>query len=215
MTSVRRRRRHRGKKKNHIYILITVLAVICAGTAGITLAYLSGQSRLTNHFGIAEVSAEVEEDVFDSASGIKEGVSIKNTGTTSAYIRATVTIYWKDEDQNILWGTPEENVDYKILWNLGTNPGAGGWIKGADGYYYHTTPVEENTDTAELIQSCVEQNAAGHREEGKYLVVDIAAQAIQAEPAQAVLEAWDSAVTGVDDGGVLTVHTEDTGGGNG
>lgn len=214
MKSDRRRRYHRGRnrKKNHIGILIAAVAVIIAGTAGATLAYLSHQSGLTNQFQIAKVSTEIKE-TFDGGD-TKENVSVKNTGDVPAYIRAAVIIGWQDEEGNALIdeAAPEVNKDYTIDLNLETGSD-GQWIQGSDGYYYYTSPVEGGQATEKLIDKCVDK----HGKDGKYLVVDIAAQSIQATPAAAVKEAWGpdkGAVTGVvTDDGILEIQEAQAGGG--
>ena len=217
MKSDRRRRYHRGRnrKKNHIGILIAAVAVIIAGTAGATLAYLSHQSGLTNQFQIAEVSTTVNEE-FDGET--KSDVKIKNTGDVPAYIRAAVIIGWQDEEGNALIdeAAPEVNKDYTIAWNLNGTGSNGQWIKGSDGYYYYTSPVDGNAETDILIQECKDIKLGEHKNAGKYLVVDIAAQSIQATPAAAVKEAWGpdkGAVTDVTDDGTLEIQEAQAGGG--
>lgn len=203
MKLIRRRIHKRRNNKHNIYVLIAVTAGIIGGTVGMTLAFLSYRSGLTNEFSVGEVQAEVQE-IFEN--NIKQDVSVKNTGTVPSYIRAAVTISWQDENGNISWGTPAENTDYIMELNLATD--GAGWVQGADGYYYYTEPVETQQATDILVKTCREENIDSHKQEGKFLVVDIAAQAIQAEPEDAVLEAWNAAVTDVNaDTGILTVDT--------
>ena len=226
MKSARRRGcRRRHQNKNYIYVLVAAATVIMIGAAGATLAYLSRQSGLVNQFALGEVRAEVEE-TFDSGNALKESVSVRNTGTVPAYIRASINVYWQDAEGNILWGTPvmktEEGTDgdYAMTLNLDTKGADGGeWVLGQDGFYYYTKPVAA-TDTSDpdanlteiLIERCQELNIEAHKQEGKFLVVDIAAQALQAEPDDAVLDAWTT-VTSVSEDGSLTVSTAASGGG--
>lgn len=192
-----RRYRRRHQKKNYIYILIAAVAVIMIGAAGATLAWLSHQSGLTNQFKLGEVSAKVDE-TFNGST--KSDVKVTNTGSVPAYIRASIEIYWQDENGDTLWGEPEVGTDYSIQMNLPSSGTDGGqWLLGADGFYYYTKPVEPDQATAILIKECKELGA-----DSKSLVVDIAAQSIQAQPEDAVLDAWET-VTAVGDGGVLTI----------
>lgn len=197
MKSKRRRRyqRLRTLNKNYIYVLVAAVAVIIAGTAGATLAYLSHQSGLTNRFQIAEVSTEIEEE-FDGTT--KSNVKIENIGDVPAYIRAAVIIGWEDAEGNPLIDeeAPKENTDYTIEMNLNSSSAEGKWVLANDGYYYYTMPVAGGGETENLINQCKDINLQAHKQAGKYLVVDIAAQSIQAEPAAAVLDAWGNGSSG-------------------
>lgn len=220
MKSKRRRRyqRLRTRNKNYIYVLVAAVAVIIAGTAGATLAYLSHQSGLTNQFQIAEVSTKIEEDF--AGGDTKKDVSVKNTGDVPAYIRAAVIIGWEDAEGSPLIDeeAPKEDTDYTIDMNLNSSSDEGEWVLASDGYYYYTMPVAGKAATDILIKECKEQKLDVHKADGKYLVVDIAAQSIQAEPAAAVLDAWRTGssgpVTDVDETtGGLTITKQQAGGG--
>ena len=192
MKSKRRRRyqRLRTRNKNYIYVLVAAVAVIIAGTAGATLAYLSHQSGLTNQFQIAEVSTGIEE-MFDGGN-TKTDVSVQNTGDVPAYIRAAVIIGWEDAAGNPLIDeeAPKVNEDYTMTMNRNSSSAEGKWVLASDGYYYYTMPVEGGEKTENLINQCIDIKFEDHKADGKYLVVDIAAQSIQAEPDAAVLDAW-------------------------
>lgn len=197
MKSNRRRRyqKLRTRNKNYIYVLVAAVAVIIAGTAGATLAYLSHQSGLTNQFQIAKVSTEIIETF---KNDVKSDVSVKNTGDVPAYIRASIIIGWQDEKGNPVFGTPEAENDYKMELNLqsASDTDDGEWVLANDGYYYYTMPVAGDKPTDILIKTCKDLKVDTHKSEGKYLVVDIAAQSIQADPAAAVLDAWGAEVGG-------------------
>lgn len=202
------RRRQKKRNNNYIVILIVAVAAFIGGTAGITLAFLTSRSEVSNQFTKGEVSAQVNETF---QNDLKEDVSVENTGTVPAYIRAVVRVNWQDGAGNILWGKPEESTDYTMTLNL-ASAGNAGWVLGLDGYYYYTEPVDAGQSTGVLIDICQEENINLHQQEGKFLVVDISAQSIQAEPSDAVLEAWASAVAGVDeDTGALQMRTGTTG----
>lgn len=231
---MRRRRRRPGwrwtRSKNYIFAVSAVFALLFSGAIGMTIAYLTHQSGLTNQFEVANVAASVEE-TFNPDEGTKKDVSIQNDSSVPIYVRAAVTVWWEDKDGNVLWGTPEAGTDYEITWNLSLDASKSNWVKGTDGFYYYTAPLDpkgssDASDTSgtsggkdttvNLIDSCTENNAEAHRNDGKYLVVDIAAQVIQADPSHAVTEAWGSgsggSVTGVSTDGSLTISTGSTGG---
>lgn len=206
MKSNRRRRyqKLRTRNKNYIYVLVAAVAVIIAGTAGATLAYMSHQSGLTNQFQIAKVSTEIIE-TFEN--DVKSDVSVKNTGDVPAYIRASIIIGWQDEKGNPVFGIPEAGNDYEMELNLqsASDTDGGEWVLANDGYYYYTMPVAGDEETDILIESCEDKQLDAHKSEGKYLVVDIAAQSIQADPAAAVLDAW-----GTEGGGPVQSVDENT-----
>lgn len=231
---MRRRRRRLGwrwtRSKNYIFAVSAVFALLFSGAIGMTIAYLTHQSGLTNQFEVANVAASVEE-TFNPDEGTKKDVSIQNDSSVPAYVRAAVTVWWEDKDGNVLWGTPEAGTDYEITWNLSSDTSTSGWVKGTDGFYYYTSPLDPKGSydasdtpgtsdgkdrTENLINSCTEIGADEHHAAGKYLVIDIAVQSIQADPSQAVTEAWGDdnggSVTGVSADGSLTISTGSTGG---
>ena len=70
------------------------------------------------------------------------------------------------------------------------NWGAGGWQRGADGYWYHTASVAPGKSTSPLIEKAMAVSAP----DGYHLNVQIFATAFQALPAKAVEEAWNVTV---------------------
>ncbi len=131
---------------------------------------------------MGDVSAEVHDE-FDGES--KSKVYVENTGNVPVYVRAYVSIYLQKADGTILSRGPEEgeDKDYTITWGDLTN-----WEKQGDIYYY-LLPVEPDERTENLIETVTETTKYG-----EILVVDISTQAIQAEPAKAVQDAWSVTV---------------------
>ena len=164
--------------KTGLFTQITLVLLFCL-VAG-TVAYLIKQNSIKNQFVMGEVKTDVIES-FDANNNIKQDVSIKNIGNVPCYIRATITISWKDKDGNILEGIPKENEDYSIKFSESSN-----WLKGNDGYYYYKTPVEPDNNTDILIKECEQIKEYGD----KILEVSILNQAIQSEPSKAVIETW-------------------------
>lgn len=164
--------------KTGLFTQITLVLVFCL-VAG-TVAYLIKQNSIKNQFVMGEVKTDVIES-FDANNNIKQDVSIKNIGNVPSYIRATITISWKDKDGNILEGIPKESEDYSIKFSESSN-----WLKGNDGYYYYRTPVEPDNNTDILIKECEQIKEYGD----KILEVSILNQAIQSEPSKAVIETW-------------------------
>lgn len=185
-----RRRRANGPwnrlpKRN---IVVTVLAIVLGlSVVGGTIAWLVQSDFKVNIFGVGEVEITIDE-TFNNPYTVKENVTVTNQGSVPAYVRAQVNIYWVDANGNQLWEAPKVDTDYTIDGNL---PAGEGWAKGTDGFYYWKTPLQPNGKTGNLISKISQSNEqlAWHND-GRKLVVDIAAQSIQYEPTSAVHEAW-------------------------
>lgn len=175
------RRRTRKKKVNVAVIAVLFLCII-AGTVGGVYAYLTAKTDpISNEFVPAKVSCLVEEDF---AEGVKSNVKVRNTGNIDAYIRAVVVATFVSEDGKVLATAPKESVDYFIQW------GDDGWIKGQDGYWYHTKPVKPEETTVPLIESAYELSVP----DGYRLHLQILATGVQSDPTIAVQEAWGVSV---------------------
>ena len=198
------RRRRKAPHSKNITLITLVLLLVCV-TAIPALAWLTAKSVVKNQFEIGEGDVMINEDVTDGEN--KKDVCFKNDGNVPIYVRASVSIYWKDKDGNIVATVPEKNKDYTIEWNLTDESN---WVQGADGYYYYTKPLETGNETPYLIDS-VKDN--GKYNDGRTFYVDIASQSLQTTPAEAVLDAWGDesrggSVSAVDpETGNLTITT--------
>lgn len=171
-----RKRKLRFRKS---FVVLASVVVLMLGVIGGTLAYLTTDTTpVTNNFSYGHVSCTVEES-FDG--GTKSNVTVKNTGDTDAYIRAMVIVNWKDASGNVYGKQPVENSDYTISYGSGWTPNGG--------YYYYNAPVADGASTSALIASCTEVTA-NRPAEGYALSVEIIADAVQSEPANAVQNAW-------------------------
>lgn len=183
-------------------VLLIALALIVTVGVGSTLAYLIDTStEVTNTFQPSEVTCRVDETFKDN---VKSAVRIQNTsdtGDVDAYIRAAVVVTWKDADGNVYGQKPEvgnETIGLKVSKIQGKDV----WIEGADGFYYWTSPVPVNEFTGNLIDTFTYNDTitvgSDTNKVTYYLSVEIIAEAIQAEPTDAVKEAWG--VTVADNG---------------
>ena len=153
--------------------------MLLAGAVGGTWAFLVAQSEpVENNFTYAHVSCRIDEK-FDGTT--KSDVQIQNTGDIPAYIRARIVVTWKDASGNVS-AVPVENTDYTITFNETD------WTQQGD-YWYCKTAVNPNDFTPELITECKKTDNA-NAPDGYDLSVEILADAIQSEPANAVKEAW-------------------------
>lgn len=172
------RPRHMGSTSLRLsWVLLGMVLVV--SIAGGTLAWFAQTEGVTNIFTSGSVKPEIEE-TFNTGYTVKQDVKVKNTGTMSAYLRASVAVYWFDTEGNQLWDAPVLDTDYSIAWNIETPDAVAGgqWLKGSDGFYYWSKPVAKEASTGVLINNA---SQIGTPTGGKRLVVDIASQALQAE----------------------------------
>ena len=181
-------------RRRSIILLVSLLSVI-ALSVGTTLAFIfTNTGKVENTFNPTRVSCEVTEEF---ENNIKTNVSIKNTGNTDAYIRATVIVTWVNNDGNVYATAPQEDTDYTITLadNFGEN-----WLTDSNGFYYCKAPVAPDSDTPLLIKEC--KVIEGKAPEDYHLSVEILASAIQSEPSSVVAEQWGVTVT---DGNITQV----------
>lgn len=160
-------------------LLIAVLLLISTAV-GSTAAFLVTKTEpVEEAFAYAQVSCQVTDTM-----------GVKNTGTAQAYIRASYAVNWLDGGGNIVAAVPE---DYSCA--LEGNPQ---WEEGGDGYFYYPDPVDPGGEAPSLL-TC---SAPYPEYPGYTLSVEVVAEAIQSNPAEAAEEAWGVRVSD----GVLTVH---------
>lgn len=156
-------------------VIIILASLAVAGT----VAYIAtNTASLSNSFEPAEMNCEIQEDFSDGYT--KKNVCVKNTGDADAYIRVKLLPYWYDKEND----TIVAKTSWVPEFELGT-----GWIQGNDGYYYYLSPVEPGQSTSVMIGSVtLKQDEITLARQ----VLEIIASCIQAEPADAVKEAWSS-----------------------
>ena len=165
-------------RKKGILLLAAAMLILVCGVGG-TLAYLATQTgQVQNTFEPAYVTSKVNETF---KNNVKSKVTITNTGNVSAYIRAAIVVTWKDAAGNTtLPEKPELDTDYTMQLNKTD------WTE-VGGYYYYNKSVAADASTTNLIVRC-EPNKS--YPDGRKLCVEVIGSAIQAEPANAVTEAW-------------------------
>lgn len=172
-------------------LLVSLLLVLGVAVGG-TVAFLSTRTdSKVNTFTPSEVTCAVTETFNNN---VKSRVAVKNTGDTTAFIRAAINVTWmKNEeagtkynagDQTVSAKVPLKDTDYSITFAKNTN-----WIQGADGYYYYQLPVDPQGSTGELIKECKLQGNASVPD-GYHLSVEIVASAIQSAPDSVVQSMW-------------------------
>lgn len=195
---------HSAKIRKTILLLASLALLVTVGV-GTTLAFLIDTTDpVKNEFIPSAVTVQIDE-TFDGNT--KSDVSVKNTGDTTAYIRAAVIVTWQNEDGIICSKAPVAGDDYIVEYDLNN-----GWERGSDGFYYWTEPVlsdNENSDncsTGVLIKKC--EPVSDKVPEGYKLNVEIIASGIQSEPDDVVTDVWNSGVVQVDDDTLLIKAAE-------
>ena len=150
--------------------LIIALALILVLAVGGTVAYIFTQTGpVINTFTPADAKITVDEQ---TSSNQKTEIIVKNNSTgVPVYIRVALVANMIDKDENVTGAASVPNF----------TPGDK-WILGSDGYYYYTKAVPVGGSTGNLLQSpmTLDEN----------MQVVVLADAIQAMPKQAVIDAW-------------------------
>ncbi len=162
--------------KNRILIITLITALVGALIlCGTVLAYMFRQTEYKdNEFTPATVSCNVLEE-FDGEQ--KTSIKVQNTGNIDAYLRVRFVSYWVDADGNIV-AKPSSMPEISV---------ATGWLKGSNDTYYYQSVVTPNNSTGELLSHPISLD----KDENGYLqVVEVFAEAIQSDPANAVENSW-------------------------
>ena len=174
-----------SKQSLAIKLVICLILLLMISVGGTIAFVVKHTSEIRNTFTESVVKCEVDE-TFEN--NVKSNVSIKNTGDTTAYIRAFVNVTWMNESGQVASVSPK-STDYMIEYSTS------GWLKGSDGYYYYSLPVQPNDKTAVLINSCRLLETAS-APDGYYLSVEIVCSAIQSTPVSVVSNIWHVQLSG-------------------
>lgn len=173
---------------------ILLLALSLTLVVGTVYAYMFMRTQEeTAAFAPAVVSCSVSEDPFYGTT--KSGITVTNTGNVDAYLRVRLVTYWiHGEGENAGKVAAESSPALPML------PINDGWIRGGDNTFYYESPVEPY----EVIPSLFSGSITLGQKDGLKQVIDVFAEAIQADPAAAVIDSWD--VT-LDSSGTITGTT--------
>ena len=174
-----------SKQSLAIKLVICLILLLMISVGGTIAFVVTHTSEIRNTFTESVVKCEVDE-TFEN--NVKSNVSIKNTGDTTAYIRAFVNVTWMNESGQVASVSPK-STDYMIEYSTS------GWLKGSDGYWYYSLPVQPNNKTAVLINSCQLLETAS-APDGYYLSVEIVCSAIQSTPESVVRDIWHVQLSG-------------------
>ena len=180
-----------SKRIKHWLIVAAALGV--AAAAGVTFAFMFKKAEKTNRFIPAEVSCAVREKTDGSevvgntaAGGEKSDIRVENTGNVKEFIRLRLVSYYVDANGDIA-GTAASQYPNLTLKN--------NWIAGANHTYYYPYPTEPGNSTGILCEPVTLGQTQLADGKTVYQVIEVIAEAVQAEPISAVQEAWGVTVT--------------------
>lgn len=163
--SFRRRRRRSGVK---LLPLAAALVLIIGVAAGSTMAYLTDESAaLSGSYTAGVVACEVQSDY-----------SVKNTGNVAAYVRVTLVQNYVNAEGNVC--SAHEPI---------TPANPAGWVY-QDGFYYYTQILDTQILAPDNATVPAASSDLPPADDGCTVKTTLIAEAIQAEPAYAVIKAW-------------------------
>ena len=175
----RRRSRNWARPTALILATVTLLALVIGGTVALLK---TNTGSVVNEFNFTNVTTTVEEK-FNGYE--KTAVNVTNTGTTNAYIRVKLVTYRTNDKGEHIGGTAT-----LPQFDLGEN-----WVLHTDGYYYYTLPVAPGASPAANLADRIELTGTYDDADGGHQSIDVMAEAIQSEPAEAVGQAWGVSIS--------------------
>lgn len=172
-------KKNRTASTRMLVLAIALILILSCTIMGTLMFLVDKTDEVKNVFTPSNVSTEITEE-FNGT--IKKNVNITNTGNIPVYVRVNLVTYRVSESGTKIGGTATI-PDF----TLGT-----GWFKGNDGFYYYEAKVQagekpENPLIGEPGITLVEKYPDA---DGGKQVIEVMGEAIQADPATAVQEAW-------------------------
>ncbi len=182
-----------GKKPGILFISLVLLAAVVVG--GTVALLIDSTDAVTNTFSPVDVKIEINENKTDTT---KSKITITNVETDAAvpvYVRATLVIYWKDTINDV-----EQIIPMPAGADVTTPAARSGWFMVEDIYYYESPldPGDTTNVMTDVITVTVPKGSTAK------CFIDVRAEAIQAQPAAAVKDAWRDVY--VDADGKLVAH---------
>lgn len=170
------------KKKLTSLIIIAVL-VITACIGGVFAYMFRDTGNKDYDFHKATVQCELKETT-DNPLTQKKSITVESLSNVDTYVRVRLVTYWVQYDGEgnaQVVGRPSGAIEFTY--------DSENWLKGENNTYYYKKPLAPNETTADLIANGNVITLA-IEDEIYYQVIDVFAEAIQAEPASAANEAW-------------------------
>ena len=175
-----------SKRIKHMLIAAAALCIVAA--VGLTLAFMFKKAEKINRFIPAEVSCAVRErldnnEVAGTAAVGREkaDIRVENTGNVKEFIRLRLVSYYVDSNGDIAGKAVSQYPNLTLK---------SGWIAGANHTYYFRYSVEPGETTEILCEPFTLGQTQLENGSTVYQVIELIAEAIQAEPVSAVQEAW-------------------------
>ncbi|MBQ9848743.1 MAG: hypothetical protein IJO64_06775 [Clostridia bacterium] len=171
----------RRSSRKSTALLVSLILILCISVGGTVAFLIDTDGTLKNIFNPTQVETEVLKN--------GENTTVKNIGSTSAWIRAAVVVTWQDENGNVYSQAPILGSDYTIAYDAG-------WLIGDDCFCYWSSPVAENAVTGNITVSLTNNAQAPA---GYFLCAEIVGSGIQSKPARVFNENWVTGGLTVDD----------------
>lgn len=179
----------RRKKLNKFFLITLSVVLLLSIVGGATIAYLTSTSEaVKNSFQAAQVSCQVD---FETNPG-----SVINTSNVPVYIRLAVVTSWQNQaGEQYAYATKISDLEITIY-------EGSGWSRHSDGYFYYSEIVQPG-DSTTVLGGMDYQNLVRPAEiPAEYnLVVELFAEAIQAQGDDGTNSAHDDAWANVTTGG--------------
>ena len=189
-------------------LILSVLVICIATLAAGTLAYFTSDEVAHNVITTGKVAVTLNEYAdegltkpFTDQTGVMPGKTIGkyvvisgNDGSASAWVRVRfdITIDLDENNDKIPAGFQPDTSLVRLA--IGD-----GWTRGADGWYYCTTPLTAGKTTAPALEAVTFEPTMGNEYQNATATVTVQAQAVQtANNGETVMDAkgWPSTTTG-------------------
>lgn len=171
-------KKNRTASARMLVLAMALVLVLGCTIAGSLMFLVDKTDDVKNTFTAANVSTEITEG-FDNVT--KKNVNITNKGDIPVYVRVNLVTYRVNESGDRIGGT----ADIPEF-----TPGEG-WFKGKDGFYYYAGKVQAGkAPKVPLIGETGIDLVQYTDADGGKQVIEVMGEAIQAEPADAVNDAW-------------------------
>lgn len=179
-------KKNRTASTRMLVLAISLILILSCTIMGTLMFIVDKTDEVKNVFTPTNVSTEITENFEDN---VKSNVNITNTGNIPVYVRVNLVTYRVSESGTKIGGTATIPP-----FTLGE-----GWFKGNDGFYYYEEKVQagkspENPLIGEPGITLVEYDDV----DGGKQVIEVMGEAIQADPATAVQEAWSAVKVNAD-----------------
>lgn len=153
----------------------TKSTLLASGTTNVTWLpgklYTYAIRKVVNNIDVSVV------ETFSASSKTKTDVSVKNTGTANAYIRAAVVAYWVNADGTVIAPLNFTDTNQCTFSGFDTTK----WIEGSDGFYYYPNILKPGSQpSVDLFESLVAKTSPADPDDA-HLVVTVIAQGLSAE----------------------------------